>query len=271
MKTIFTLLFFLSTAAIFSQNTISGIVVDQKNKPVAGANVYLDGTYDGGSSDEDGRFSFTTTETGNQTLVVSFLIFETSKTLIDVADFKDRTIKMRESVNSLDAVEVTAGTMNSGDKARVSVLKPLDIVTTAGSAGDIVAALQTLPGTQSVGEDGRLFVRGGEADETQTFVDGIRVAQPYGAQTNNLPTRGRFSPFLFSGISFSTGGYSAEYGEALSSVLLLNTEDDPNQNKTDIALMTVGLGLGHTQKWKKSSLSLNTSYINLAPYQALQF
>jgi len=70
----------------------------------------------------------------------------------------------------------------------------------------------------------------------------FRVAQPYDASTNNLPTRGRFSPFLFSGISFSTGGYSAEYGEALSSVLLLNTLDEPDQNKTDIALMTVGLG-----------------------------
>jgi membrane-bound inhibitor of C-type lysozyme len=127
--------------------------------------------------------------------------------------------------------------------------------------------LQTLPGTQNVGEDGRLYVRGGEADETQTFVDGIRVAQPYGATTNNLPTRGRFSPFLFSGISFSTGGYSAEYGEALSSVLLLNTIDEPDQNKTDISLMTVGLGLSNTQKWKKSSLSINTAYIDLAAYQ----
>jgi membrane-bound inhibitor of C-type lysozyme len=112
-----------------------------------------------------------------------------------------------------------------------------------------------------------LYVRGGEADETQTFVDGIRVAQPYGATTNNLPTRGRFSPFLFSGISFSTGGYSAEYGEALSSVLLLNTIDEPDQNKTDISLMTVGLGLSNTQKWKKSSLSINTAYIDLAAYQ----
>jgi hypothetical protein len=59
------------------------------------------------------------------------------------------------------------------------------------------------------------FVRGGEANETQTFVDGIRVAQPYNATIGNVPTRGRFS-FLFSGIAFSTGGYSAEYGEALS-------------------------------------------------------
>ena len=269
MKTIITVTFLLCTTFIFSQNTISGKVLDEKGKPVSGANVFIEGTYDGASTTETGDFSFTTTAKGNPTLVVSFLIFETSKTVIDVANFQNKIIKLRESVTSLDAVVITAGILEAGDKARVSVLKPLDIVTTAGSAGNIIAALQTLPGTQTVGEDGRLFVRGGEANETQTFVDGIRVAQPYGASTNNVPSRGRFSPFLFSGISFSTGGYSAEYGEALSSVLLLNTQDEPDQNKTEISLMTVGLGIGNTQKWKKSSLSVNANYINLAPYQAL--
>ncbi|SFF41005.1 TonB-dependent receptor [Flavobacterium xueshanense] len=269
LNSIFLFAFLLFSLTIFSQNTVSGKVVDENGKTVSGANIFIEGTYDGASSSEKGDFNFTTTTTGNQTLVVSFLIYETFKTVVDVANFKNKTIKLRESVTSLDAVVITAGTLEAGDKARVSVLKPLDIVTTAGSAGNIIAALQTLPGTQTVGEDGRLFVRGGEANETQTFVDGIRVAQPYGATTNNLPTRGRFSPFLFSGISFSTGGYSAEYGEALSSVLLLNTQDDPDQNKTEIALMTVGLGIGNTQKWKKSSLSVNANYINLAPYQAL--
>jgi hypothetical protein len=269
LTSIFTFAILLFSLTIFSQNTISGKVVDEKGKPVSGANVFIEGTYDGASTTEMGDFSFTTAAKGNQTLVVSFLIYETSKTVIDVATLQNKTIKLRESVTSLDAVVITAGTLEAGDKARVSVLKPLDIVTTAGSAGNIIAALQTLPGTQTVGEDGRLFVRGGEANETQTFVDGIRVAQPYGATTNNLPTRGRFSPFLFSGISFSTGGYSAEYGEALSSVLLLNTQDDPDQNKTEISLMTVGLGIGNTQKWKKSSLSVNANYLNLAPYQAV--
>ncbi|URC12686.1 TonB-dependent receptor [Flavobacterium sp. B183] len=269
MKTKITFILLFFTIFTFAQNTISGKVVDQKGKPVQGANIYIDGTYDGATSAENGSFSFETSEKGNKFLVVSFLLFETFKQEIDVANYKDQTVKLRENVNALDAVVITAGTLESGDKARVSVLKPLDIVTTAGSAGNIIAALQTLPGTQSVGEDGRLFVRGGEASETQTFVDGLRVAQPYGATTNNLPTRSRFSPFLFSGIAFSTGGYSAEYGEALSSVLLLNTQDEPDQNKTDIALMTVGLGVGNTQKWKKSSFSINTNYINLAPYQAV--
>ena len=268
MRTLYTFTLLLLVYFGNAQQTISGTVVDEKNKPIVGANVFIDGTYDGASTDEKGNFSFQTTTSGNQILVVSFLTFETLKIAVDANNCKDKTLKLKESVNTLDAVVITAGTFSAGEKSRVSVLKPLDIVTTAGSAGNIIAALQTLPGTQNVGEDGRLYVRGGEADETQTFVDGIRVAQPYGATTNELPTRGRFSPFLFSGISFSTGGYSAEYGEALSSVLLLNTQDEADQNKTDISFMTVGLGLSNTQKWKKSSISINTAYIDLAPYEA---
>ena len=269
MKTFYTLVLLFLSFTVLAQNEISGTVLDEKNKPIAGANIYIDGTYDGATSDENGKFSFSTTTTGNQTLVISFVTYETLSIAVDVANYKNKTVKLRESVNSLDAVIVTAGTFDAGEKARISVLKPLDIVTTAGAMGDIVSALQTLPGTNTVGEDGRLFVRGGEADETQTFVDGIRVAQPYGATTANVPTRGRFSPFLFSGMSFSTGGYSAEYGEALSSVLLLNTQDEMVEEKTDISLMTVGLGLANTQKWGKNSISFNTAYINLEPYQRL--
>ncbi|OIQ17256.1 MAG: TonB-dependent receptor [Flavobacterium sp. MedPE-SWcel] len=269
MKSIFTILILFAFNAIFAQGTISGKVTDGKGKPLVAANIYIDGTYDGATSGEDGTFSFTTTATGIRLLVISFLSYEEVRERIVVEEYKPKTFTMREDVNTLDAVVISAGTFSAGDNTKVTALKPLDIVTTAGSSGDIIAALQTLPGTQTVGESGRLFVRGGESDETQTFVDGIRVAQPYGASANNLPTRGRFSPFLFKGMTFSTGGYSAEYGEALSSVLLLNTIDEPTQEQTDISLMTVGLGLGNTQKWEKSSLSFNMAYINLEPYQDL--
>ncbi|MEW5676086.1 TonB-dependent receptor [Flavobacterium enshiense] len=252
-----------------AQTTVTGKVTDHKGKPVEGANVFIEGAYDGTTSDVTGDFSFTTTEKGEQTLVITFLSFETTRIPIVMESYQPKTFKLRESVNTLDAVVISAGTFKAGDNSKVSALKPLDIVTTAGAAGDIVGALQTLPGAQIVGESGRLFVRGGESDETQTYIDGIRVAQPYGATANNLPTRGRFSPFLFSGMTFSTGGYSAEFGDALSSVLLLNTINEPDDEQTHMSYMTVGLGLSNTQKWKKSSLSFNLSYINLKPYQEI--
>ncbi|WP_036385746.1 TonB-dependent receptor [Muricauda sp. MAR_2010_75] len=252
-----------------AQETISGKVVDTSGSPIIGANVYLEGTYDGASTDEAGNFNFQTTETGTQTLVISMMAYEPHYEIGEVSYLKNLNIKLIEAVNQLSGVTLSAGTFEAGDNSKVSVLKPLDIVTTAGAAGDFVAALQTLPGTTTVNEDGRLFVRGGSAEETQVFIDGLRVFQPFNATTNNVPTRGRFSPFLFKGITFSTGGYSAEYGQALSSVLLLNTTDIPDEEKTDIQVMSVGGGVGHTQIWGNTSLSVNTSYINLSPYEAL--
>ena len=267
MKAIYFLLFFSIFG--FGQTTLSGKITDEKGRIIAGANVFIEGSYDGATSDETGNFKFSTTVVGVQTVQISFLSYETLSFKIDVANCKEKTFKLKESVNTLDAVVISAGTMNTGEKSRISMLKSMDIITTAGSNANIVSALQTLPGTNNVGEDGRLFVRGGEADETQTYVDGFRVAQAYGAQTANVPSRGRFSPFLFSGISFSTGGYSAEYGEALSSVLLLNSNDEEVENKTEIQLMSVGVGLAKAMVWKKNSIRVNTSYINLALYQKL--
>lgn len=269
MKYLLTISIFLLSFSLLAQTTISGKVTDQKGFPIDGANVYLDGTYDGSTTNDSGEFSFTTKETGIQKLIISYLSFETYILVTEVSLMQSLEVKLRDDVNTLDAVILSAGTFSAGDNSKVSVLKPLDVVTTASALGDFVGALQTLPGTTTVAEDGRLFVRGGDANETQIFIDGVRVFSPYTPSTNDTPTRGRYSPFLFDGITFSTGGYSAEFGQALSSVLLLNTIDEPDQEKTDIGIMTVGVTLGNTQKWEKSSISVNASYINLAPYNAI--
>lgn len=269
MKTIIQTLFYFTLLVSYSQTTVSGIITSSKGLPITGANIYLEGTYDGANSDEKGHFVFTTEEKGTQTLIISFLSFETKTITDDVSKLSNLQIILRENVESLDAVVLSAGTFEANDNSKVSVLNALDVVTTASALGDFVGALQTLPGTTNVAEDGRLFVRGGSADETQIFIDGIRVFTPYSPTTNNIPTRGRYSPFLFDGITFSTGGYSSEFGQALSSVLLLNTIDEPDQEKTDVGIMTVGGALGNTQKWEKSSLSFNATYINLAPYLAV--
>jgi len=111
-----------------------------------------------------------------------------------------------------------------------------------------------------------LFVRGGDGYETKTFIDGLLSKKPYSSNVPDLPSRGRFSPFLFSGTTFSTGGYSAEYGQALSSALILNTTAFPQKTQTDISLMTIGGGVSQTLKGEKTSLSLGVDYTNLAPY-----
>ncbi len=249
-----------------AQTLVTGTVFERGQVPIIGANIFIEGSYDGGITDETGAFSFSTTMTGAQVLSVSYLGYESKAIEGEVASFQNMQIKLRESAATLDAVEISASTFKAGDNSKLAVLNPIDMVTTAGSMGDVIAAIQTLPGTQSNADDGRLFVRGGDASETKIYIDGLRVFSPYSRNVRGTPARGRYSPFLFKGVSFSTGGYDAEYGQALSGVLDMNTNDEPAQTETNISLMSIGLGLGHTQKGEKASLSLSTSYIDLTPY-----
>lgn len=254
----------------YSQTQINGKITDEKGEPLAGANVMVKGTYDGAGTDANGNFNFTTYEKGKQVIVASFIGFQLQEKEIEVTSGKVTVdFKMKEVNNQLADVVISAGTFETSDRKKSVTLQPLDILTTPSAAGDIYGALTSLPGASMVGEDGRLFVRGGDGYESKTFIDGLLVKKPYSANTPDLPSRGRFSPTLFSGTIFSTGGYSAEYGQALSSALILTTNAFPKETKTDISFLTVGLGAAQTYAGKNASLSVGVDYYNLKPYFSL--
>lgn len=255
---------------LFSQSRISGTVIDVQGKPIPGANVFIKDSYDGSSTDANGKFSFSTDETGEKIISVTFLGFENFEQKI-LLDGKEKTLKisLKEKINELNTVTISAGAFEASDEKKMVFLKPLDIVTTAGANGDVYGALQTLPGTQQIGEKEGLYVRGGDASETKTIIDGIMVDNPYFSSVPDVPQRGRFSPFLFKGTSFSTGGYSAQYGQALSSALILESQDVTEQTSTNIGIMCVGLSAGHTKAMKKSSIGVFGGYNNLKPYMSV--
>lgn len=267
----FTILYFLLfSAASNAQISISGFVKDAQNNPIPGANILIEGTYDGTSTASDGEFTFGTSETGEHKLIVTFVGYKTNSQSIIINDKSIVVnISLQEEVNVLDGVTISAGSFTAGEEKRRTILKPLDIAMTAGATADIAGALNTLPGTQKVGESGRLFVRGGDGNETRTFIDGLVVLDAYGAAAPNTPSRGRFLPFMFKGTSFSTGGYSAEYGQALSSALVLNSKDKAEINQTDIGILSVGADVAHTQVWKRSSATGKIQYTDLRPYNKL--
>ncbi len=263
MCLILTLLSTLSQA----QTLITGSVTDEGGGVIPGANISLKGSYDGTSTDSKGMFSFTTTESGEQFLIVTFVGFKGVDQPVVLSGTQLKLeITLREEVNQLDAVTISAGSFTAGEEKRRTILKAVDIATTAGATADIAGALNTLPGTTKVGENGRLFVRGGDGNETRTFIDGMIVLDAYGPSAPNTPSRGRFMPFMFKGTSFSTGGYSAEYGQALSSALVLNSKDKAEMTQTDIGLMTVGADVAHTQVWDRASASAKIQYTNIRPY-----
>jgi hypothetical protein len=260
------LLFLASAASATAQVTVSGKVRDRK-KPVKGASIALKDTYDGATTDSLGQFSFKTSEKGDQVLVVTAINYRPVEQLVKLeGNPVTLNITLKEEITELSAVIVSAGTFEASDRKRATaVLDPIDIVTTASGNGDITGALKTLPGAQQVGESEGLYVRGGTAAETKTFIDGTLVNNFFYSSVPNIAQFGRFSPFLFKGTVFSTGGYSALYGQALSSALILESIDLPDRSSATlgITVLSGNAGFQHLAKDKKSSWGVNYGYTNL--------
>jgi len=265
---IFLFLLSLAQVSLVAQTRITGQVLDANGESLTGANIYIEGTYDGTTSNLEGQFILESSERGEQVLHIEFIGFKgyQKKVSLEGRAIELSQITLKEELNELTAVTITAGTFEAGDKKKSIALSSIDMVTTDGSSGDVYGALQALPGTTTVGESGRLFVKGGDSRESKTFIDGTLVYVPYGSSSPNTSVRGRFSPFMFSGMMFSTGGYSAEFGQALSSVLSLQTNAMQVEDQLNISLLTVGAELGGTRSWEKASLTSTLSYYNLTPY-----
>lgn len=269
-KWMISLIVTLLISGVQAQIKVTGSVKDQKGRILAGANIVVKGSYDGTVSDSTGSFSFKTYEKGKQFIVASSIGNKTVEQEVNIDSvpvYIDFILK--EEISELKAVTVTAGSFEAGDKKRAAtVLSSLDVYTTGGANADISAVVKTLPGAQQVGEQEGLFVRGGAGYEAKQFIDGTLVNNPFFASVPDIASRGRFAPALFKGTVFSTGGYSALYGQALSSALIMESIDIPDRSEVSASISSVflGAGLQKVAKNKKSSWGGNYGYTNLLPY-----
>jgi vitamin B12 transporter len=272
MRAFILLLLYLIPVWVTAQIKISGTVKDQKGRPVPAASISIKDSYDGATADSSGKFSFNTSESGKLLLIVSAINYKTSETPIDVTGSSlTLLLQVKEEVNEMTAVVITAGSFEASDTKRTTVLNPIDIVTTASANADVTGALRTLPGAQQVGENEGLFVRGGTAEESKFFIDGTLVNNFFLSGVPDLAQRGRFSPFLFKGTVFSSGGYSALYGQALSAAVILESVDMPDRTSSNLGISTVGASAGyqHLAKDGKSSWGASYNYTDLSLYFAL--
>ena len=205
----------------FSQttSTIKGKVADENGQAIPYANVYIEGSLDGTSTADDGRFSLSTNNGGAITLVVSFIGYKPFSLKGESKEMTDLNIRLIPNTKNLEEVVVIAGNFQLKNASTLNSQKAVDLVSTAGSNGDLFKAISMLPGTQVANRDGRLLVRGGSNKETQTYIDDMHVLSPYTGAFGEVGSRSRYSPFLFDGINFSLGGYVPEYSQGLSAVL----------------------------------------------------
>jgi hypothetical protein len=261
---------FLTTGIIAQTSRIKGVVLDDKKNPIAYANIYIEGTIDGTSSEEDGSFNLETNAKGTVTLKASFVGYKLYSITEDISKLNNLTIVLKEDLTNLKEVVVSAGNYQLKG-TNMEKTNAVELVTTAGSEGDLYKSIALLPGMQIGGTDGKLQVRGGSSHESQTYIDEMHVMKAYTSMPANTTSRSVFSPFIFETINFSMGGYSSEYSQSLSSVLPLYTKDESPITKTGISIMSAGLGAGGTKAWDKGSTSFEANYTNMAPYSKLLF
>ncbi|MDR6463739.1 TonB-dependent receptor [Chryseobacterium sediminis] len=260
------LIFLMASIMGYSQVKISG-KVSFKNKGVSEVNVTLKDTYDGTTTDAQGNFSFETSEKGSHTITFTHPKYENVERTVSIENQEiSLNVDLKEQISEIDAVVVSAGSIEASDKKRATaLLSPIDIYTTAGADGQISSALTYLPGVQKVGGIEGLFIRGGTGTESKIFMDGSLINNYFSNSVPGIAGRDQFNTSLFKGNIFSSGGYSALYGQALSGALMLESVDLPDESSYSLGVSPIFLNAG----FQKLGDNKNYSYGATAGYSLL--
>ena len=151
----------------------------------------------------------------------------------------DRTTAV-PTASSLAAVQVSA--TSSPRKASFPSVKDVSrsqVLMAAGGAADVLQAVQLQPGATRVGEGGDVYTRGGDASETSLIVNGARVLSLARFEGLNGSMFGAIEPFVVKTVRYSSGGFGARHGNALSGVLEIETDGRPRERQTRAGISLV--------------------------------
>lgn len=229
----------LLTAGIFAQDktSIQGKVLDNHKKPLSFVNVFIPNSPDGTMSADDGTFHFTTKQKGKVTLAASMVGYKTSNTELDLNNSRNISVTIELEDNAVKFKEeiITASSYGS-EKEKGLVVSRMDILTTPGGATDIYQALKTMPGVTQVSESAELYVRGGDPIETTTIIDQAVVYHPFTFESGYGGLFSNINQSVVNSLYFTSGGFSAKYGNALSGVLDIETRNIPTEIHYNLGL-----------------------------------
>lgn len=223
-------------AQVKEKTTINGFVHDSKTgEALIGANVHIEGTNLGASTNLSGFFAIPGVQVGKQTLIVSFMGYKNQAVKINVKKSGNDVIKvmLKEDVVETQEIVVKGDSLKTIDKLFIKPVSGVELNATQINniprviEADLLRSLQTIPGIQPLSDfSSSLYVRGGTPDQNLYIIDGTDVYNPEHAF-------GLFSTFNTSAIKkveLSKGGFSAEYGGRLSSILNVTNIDGNRYN-----------------------------------------
>lgn len=208
-----------------STASISGTVRNQATgEPLPLANVALQGTPRGVAADENGRYVLEELRPGRYTVVASYLGFERFRQRITLQAGEERRLDIRLTSSELEVGQVTVtGEREAIDTKDLGVerLSTADVRRLpAVLEPDVFRTLQLLPGVQAANDfSSGLYIRGGSPDQTLILLDRTPVYNP----THFFGFFSTFNPDAIQDVRLFKGGYPAEYGGRLGSVVDLYT------------------------------------------------
>lgn len=235
---ILSLLLLIATAG-YAQVKIFGKVVDAEEKPIEFATVRIAGTAVGATTGLDGSYSLSVAESNTIEIVFSCIGYKEHKQkLISPSGNVNVNAKLFKTTRELEAIEVTEYKKQTGG---MQTLDAGQLKVGPNASGNAVEGLlSTIAGVSSKDElSSQYSVRGGSYDENSVYINGIEVYRPQLVSSGQQEGLSIINPSLVGSIEFSTGGFSAEYGDKMSSVLDI-TYRQPESFEGNVAASLMG-------------------------------
>lgn len=216
------IIIFVFTAVAVAQAAgvkIAGLVTDENNEPLEFVSVRIGGTAIGATTGLDGKYTISAPQQDTIRVIFSCIGYEESvRRLLSPQGDVTVNVKMQPKSYALQGVEITDIQKQTGS------MQKLDATTAKlapdATGGSVEALISTMAGVTSGNEMSSQYnVRGGTYDENLVYINGIEVYRPQLVSSGQQEGLSIINPDMVGAIGFSTGGFSAEYGDKMSSVL----------------------------------------------------
>lgn len=224
---LFAILF--TAEAIGQGGTIKGFVKDASNgEPLLFLTIGLENTTFGTQTDENGYYSLTKIPAGTYDVVVNLIGYETFRETVVVSNesMSNINILMQKGDIELKEIVISEDKTNARNNINISVetIRPKDIKRIPGVGGqaDLAQMLTTLPGFITTGDQGgQIYVRGGAPVQNKVLLDGMIVYNAF----HSIGLYSVFDTDIIANADVYSGGFSAQYGGRISSVMDISTRD----------------------------------------------
>lgn len=218
---IFCLCIVILSVSALTKVRIYGYVIDQNNRGIELANVFIENGRNGTSTNNNGYYELTTEIKDSAILVYSMIGYQTIRHTIrpqkQVMQISVELAALSKDINELNVI---------GQRRQTSTIDVLDASKyrlMPNSSGGIESLLITFAGVSSSNElSSQYNVRGGNFDENIVYVNGIEVYRPLLVRAGQQEGLSFINPDMVKNVAFSAGGFEAKYGDKMSSVLDIN-------------------------------------------------